>query len=135
MKIFTLVIFLTYSEPTEFFNLEEKDDNRKPLVSPSIGVSNNNLTNSNGDLIFYENDVISNKTDPECKTSSVYVVKSFIGSGSCGQVMKVIQNGTNETYALKVIKHAYACGYYAVKEKRLMEEVCVGIIIYSLKNK
>ena len=104
-------------------------DTSHPLTQPSVGVSNFNRTNQNGELIFYENDIISRKVDPNCTTSSEYHIVGFVGNGSCGQVMKAVKQGSDQKYAIKVIKHAHTCTAHSIHEKNILETVGILFLL------
>ena len=111
---------------------DEEIDQHIPLVTPSIGVSNYNRTNENGDLLIYLNQIISRATDPLCTTSSEYTITEYIASGVCGSVYKATRKGSDQIFTIKIIKRMRFCSYYPSREKQVLETVRIFFILAIL---
>ena len=91
---------------------------------PEEAVSNYNRINENGDLIVHHNDTISRSVDPNCNTSSTYIIQELLSADACGSVYKAVREGSDRFFAIKIIKVLQNCSYYSINERQALETVC-----------
>ncbi|KAJ3447156.1 homeodomain interacting protein kinase isoform a [Anaeramoeba flamelloides] len=89
---------------------------RRSLTTNNKGVSNNNLDNSDGELILYVNSILGEKDQQ-------YVVIDLLGSGTFGQVVNCRNLYTKQQVAIKVIKNLPAFFHQSLTEIEILKEI------------
>ncbi|KAK2949749.1 putative serine/threonine protein kinase [Blattamonas nauphoetae] len=112
------------------------------VTTPSLGVQNDGLDNSEGDYIFHIGDLITPdldepegrtrrqkardkqlKADSPPKSKSMYLVEAKLGQGSFGQVLRCLNLVDYSAVAIKVIKNKPAYTKQAALEIKILEMI------------
>eukprot|EP01017_Pseudomicrothorax_dubius_P024569 TRINITY_DN2610_c0_g1_i15.p1 TRINITY_DN2610_c0_g1~~TRINITY_DN2610_c0_g1_i15.p1 ORF type:complete len:682 (+),score=115.33 TRINITY_DN2610_c0_g1_i15:89-2134(+) len=96
------------------FNFDSLNNPKRSLTNPPQPCHNNGYDNEMFDYILLLNDVIYSPEDDE------YIIQEFLGKGTFGQVVKCQKKGTNQHYAIKVIKNKPAYTKQAIHEIKLL---------------
>ena len=92
----------TYQQCDPNFKYSAEKNPRRVLTEPSTPVHNHGYDNVNYDYILVVNDVIVNPHGRQ------YTILDSLGSGTFGQVVKVLDSATGKEMAVKVIKNRTA---------------------------
>ncbi|KAJ6238494.1 homeodomain interacting protein kinase [Anaeramoeba flamelloides] len=114
----------TFKACNSEFKYNLKSNPRRSLTTNNKGVTNNNLDNSEGELILYVNSILGEKDQQ-------YVVIDLLGTGTFGQVVNCRHLYTKREVAIKVVKNLPAFFNQALTEI----DILMAVNQYGTENK
>ncbi|EAS00348.2 Serine/Threonine kinase domain protein (macronuclear) [Tetrahymena thermophila SB210] len=115
VKKCSIYLIDTMKRCNQEFKFDQSLIPRRFLTVPNEGVSNNNYDNEQSDYIMRVKDIIYND-----QRKIEYIIEDMLGKGTFGQVAKCSKNGTNDLFAVKVIKNRPAYFQQAKNEILLL---------------
>lgn len=120
LKSLTVGILDLFKKINPAFNYDTRNNPMRCLTVPSEGCYNDGYDNINNEYILFVRSIIVSPEDEE------YTVLELLGKGTFGQVVKCSKNGSDNYFAIKVIKNKPAYTNQALMEikiyKKLEEE-------------
>ncbi|KAJ6254449.1 homeodomain interacting protein kinase [Anaeramoeba flamelloides] len=110
----TTDLLVSYKKSNSGFQYDQEDNPKRTITKNKIPVSNNDLDNSEAELIIYVNQILSNKNHK-------YRVLEMLGSGTFGQVVKCKDLKTKKEVAIKIVKNLPAYFNQALTEIQILK--------------